>query len=134
MREDCYDLFSVFQPDLQYHWNEIFHRGFDAFAAEIARLLPNGDLVQENRGRQVIWRNRAGRIEVMFAFIIDPTDLDAIVDTFADIRREGIPLTFAIIEQRGDGPRNYDIFRLSERSYLEHTNRAWPRGTSPDPL
>ena len=51
-----------------------------------------------------------------------------------EIRCKSIPLAFVIIEQRADGPRNYDIFRLSERSYMEHNNRAWPRGFSPDPL
>jgi hypothetical protein len=134
MGDELYDLFSKYDPDFQYHWNDVIHRGFEAFAEELAKLLPEAGLTQESRGKWVYWRDSEGSVQAMFAFVIDPTDLDGLIDMYQEIKRESIPLTFVIIEQKADGPRNYDIFRLSERSYMEHTNRAWPRGHSPDPL
>jgi len=134
MRDELYDLMRVYEPEFQYRWNDVIHEGFDAFAKEVATLLPEGDLTQETDGKRVYWRDAEGNPQVMFAFIVDPTDLDGVIETYQEIKRESIPLTFVIIEQRADGPRNYDIFRISERSYMEHNNRAWPKGCSPDPL
>jgi len=71
-------------------------------------------------------------IASMFAFIIDPTDLAGIISMYADIRTLAVPVTFAIIEQREDGAGQYDVFRLSEKSYLEHCNRAGMYDTSCD--
>ena len=134
MRDDLYDLFTVYRSDFQYRWNDAIHQGFDAFAAEVEKMLPDKSLVQESEGKRVYWKDSDGRVEVMFAFIVDPTDLDGIIEAYQEIKHQDIPLTFVIIEQRSDGPRNYDIFRLSRSSYMEHNNRAWPPGCSPDPL
>jgi len=134
MRDELYDLMNVYEPEFQYRWNDVIHEGFDAFTKEVATLLPEGDLTQETKGNRIHWLDAEGKTQAMFAFIVDPTDLDGIIDTYQEIKNESIPLTFVIIEQQADGPRNYDIFRISEQSYMEHNNRAWPKGCSPDPL
>jgi hypothetical protein len=134
MRKDLYDLFNVYEPDFQYRWNEAIHRGFDAFAEELTRTLPDDRLAQETRGNRVYWRDLNGDAQAIFVFLVDPTDLEGLIETYQEIKRGRIPLTFIFIEQRADGPRNYDIFRVSKRSCMEHVNRAWPRGCSPDPL
>lgn len=133
MREDLYDLLKVYEPEFQARWNDVIHEGFDAFAEEVDKMRP-ADLTQEPESRRVIWKDASGQVQAMFAYIVDSTDLDGIIEVYQEIRSKSIPLTFVVIEQAGDGERNYDIFRLSEVSYLEHHNRAWPKGTSPDPL
>ena len=133
MRDNLYDFFTVYEPDFQYRWNDVIHEGLDVFAQELSKALPD-DLTQESRDKWVYWRDGDGHTQAMFAFIVDPTDLDGLINTYQEVKRESIPLAFVIIEQRADGPRNYDIFRVSERSYMEHNNRAWPQGCSPDPL
>ena len=62
MRDELYDLMRVYEPDFQYRWNEVIHDGFNAFAREVATLLPEGDLVQETGDRRVYWRDGEGRI------------------------------------------------------------------------
>lgn len=134
MRQELYDLMKVYEPEFQYRWNDVIHEGFDAFAKEVATLLPEDDLTQETGERRIYWRDSDGHPQAMFAFIVDSTDIDGLIEMYQQIKRESIPLTFVVIEQVGDGPRNYDIFRISETSYMEHHNRAWPKGYSPDPL
>ncbi|MBU1636374.1 hypothetical protein KKC97_01745, partial [bacterium] len=59
-------------------------------------------------------------------------DINLIIDCCHKIRDERISLTLVFVERREDGAGQYDIFRLSERSYLEHINRAYIKGTSCD--
>ena len=51
---------------------------------------------------------------------------------YQDIKAMHVPVTYVVIEQLQDGKGQYDIFRLSELSYLEHANRAYVEGTSCD--
>lgn len=132
MRQDIYNLFNVYQPEFQYKWNRIIAAGFDSFAEELKRLSDDFHVRQTVEGEYVFWTGNDEKIEAMFAYLVDPTDLDAIIQCYSLIRDRQIHLTFAIIEQREDGSGMYDIFRLSETSYLEHMNRAYPQGTSPD--
>lgn len=132
MRKDVYELFSRYESCFQYQWNRIIAAGFDNFSGELSKLAAGKGFKQEIGEKRVFWKNLDGDIEAMFSFIIDPTDLKEIVAMYSEIRMKKIPVTFAFIEQLQDGRGQYDIFRLSENSYLEHCNRAWKVGTSPD--
>ena len=132
MRKDVYDMFSVYGSDFQYRWNRIIASGFEAFARELARVAGIFGLRQHEEGGDVLWVAESGEVEAMFAYVIDPKDLERIMATYKRIKDRRIPLTFVIIEQRGDGEGQYDIFRISETSYLEHVNRAYVEGTSCD--
>jgi len=127
-----YEMFIRYEPQFQYGWNKIIAAGFDSLADELSKLADELGLSQSTERRSVLWRNADGVVEAMFAYIIDSTDLDGIIAMYSDIKKMRIPVTFATIEQREDGPGQYDIFRLSEKSYLEHCNRAWVPGTSAD--
>ncbi|MBN1538052.1 MAG: hypothetical protein JW908_15050 [Anaerolineales bacterium] len=132
MRPDVYNLFALYEPQFQYKWNRIIASGFDDFAAELARLAGELDLHQSVDGRKVFWVDAQGCLEALFCYIIDPQDLESILSMYQDIKEKQVPVSYAIIEQREDGLRQYDIFRISEKSYLEHCNRAWVPGTSAD--
>jgi hypothetical protein len=107
--------------------------GFKSFAEELRHEAGRFGVVQSVDGRNVFWSNESGGYEAMFAYVIDPTNLDGIISTYQLIKAKRIPVTFAVIEQLEDGKGQYDIFRLSELSYLEHNNRAYAEGTSCDP-
>ena len=132
MRQDIYDMFTQYQAEFQYKWNKIIAAGFDAFEVELEQLAQRFGLSQSKADKRVLWKNAQGQVEAMFAYIIDPTDIDGIISTYVAIKDNNSPLTFAFIEQREDGEGQYDIFRLSEKSYTEHNNRAWAEGTSCD--
>ena len=132
MRQAIYQLFAQYEPQFQYEWNEIISSGFESFADKLAEMAVGFGVTQTTEGRRVLWRDSEANIEAMFAYIIEPTDLSSIISMYGDIRAMTVPVTFAIIEQREDGAGQYDIFRLSEKSYLEHCNRAGTDGTSCD--
>ena len=132
MRQDIYDMFLHYAPEFQYRWNKIISAGFKAFAAELHKLAASFEVEQSVDNRRVIWKDTGGNVEALFAYIIDPTDIDSIIATYLAIKSMDVPVTYAIIEQRGDGDQQYDIFRLSENSYMEHANRAYVEGTSCD--
>ena len=132
MRQDIYEMFIQYSAEFQYSWNKIISEGFDSFADKLSHTAQTYKLNQSIEDNRVIWKDVTGTIEAMFVYIIEPTDLDSILSMYQDIKTMNIPVTYAIIEQREDGAGQYDIFRLSERSYLEHANRAYVRGTSCD--
>ena len=134
MREDIYKMFQHYNPEFQYHWNNIINSGLKRFAEELDDLAGGFDVSQEIEDSMVFWKNDDNAVEAMFAYVIDPTDLKGIMHAFRLIKKRKVPVAFVFIEQRADGERMYDIFRLSEKSYLEHCNRAWAEGTSLDPL
>jgi hypothetical protein len=77
----------------------------------------------EAEGELVLWRDEAGALQAAFAYLPDPSDLAAVTEVHDAAARTGSPLTFALVHQAKDGEGNYDIFRLSTRSYMEHNNR-----------
>ncbi len=132
MRQNIYELFAQYEPQFQYRWNEIISSGFDSFTDELVKIAEGFQVTQSTEGQRVFWRNDEANVEAMFAYMIDPADLDSIISMYKDIKEMRVPVTYAIIEQREDGAGQYDIFRLSEKSYLEHCNRAWTKGDSCD--
>ena len=52
---------------------------------ELAKLANEMNLTQSQDGNWVFWRNTQGKHEAMFAYIIDPTDLDGIISMYKAI-------------------------------------------------
>ena len=132
MRKDIYNMFNVYESDFQYHMNKVILAGFESFGSEMEKAAGHFKVKQTVEDKNIFWFNDDDEYEAMFAFIIDSTDIDRIIDTYKIIKAKSIPITFAIIEQIGDGKHQYDIFCLSQRSYMEHCNRAYAPGTSCD--
>ena len=132
MRRDIYKMFERYEPPFQYKWNRIIASGFDRFAAELEQLAEEYGVTQHTEQNRVFWNDERGSDVAMFAFIINAKDIEGIIAMYKLIHERFIPITFAIIEQKGDGDGAFDIFRVSEQSYLEHCNRAYVPGTSCD--
>ena len=98
MRQDVYDLFARYEPQFQYHWNQIIASGFEAFAAESAKHAAAMGLNQSLEWKIVFWENAQGNLEALFFYIIDPQDLESIIAMYQEVKKKKVPVSYAIIE------------------------------------
>ncbi|KPL17000.1 MAG: hypothetical protein AMS26_02570 [Bacteroides sp. SM23_62] len=75
----------------------------------------------------IIWMNQRNEIECMILLVYDPSNIDTFIRLYSRIKKEDIKLTYCIVHQIPDGKYEFDIFRITEMSYLEHCNRVRPR-------
>jgi len=71
-----------------------------------------------------MWYDNSGRVQAMFCFVLNAKNFDSILRAFNAIKGNNSPVSYIFIDQESDGKGNYDIFRISERSSLEHNNRV----------
>jgi hypothetical protein len=108
-------------------WGRIFSLPFPRIAEALAPLAERHGLRQEARADHILWLGKSKKPAAMFCFITDPSDLAQVKRVYNRISRFSPRVTFAIVHQKADGSGVYDIFRFSERSYLEHHNRVYDR-------
>jgi hypothetical protein len=124
MRKDIYDMFHDYGQSFKLRWGRIFASGPKAAEEALEKKAQEFKCKQSVKDGYIIWRGRGGKIEAMFCIRPDNKKPSAIGKIYKKIEKTECPLTFVVVEQYGDGPGNYDIFRLSQVSYLEHNNRA----------
>jgi hypothetical protein len=77
----------------------------------------------------IFWTDKQDNIKCMFIVVYDPSNIDTFIKLYSKIIEKNIRLTYCIVNQFPDGSYEFDIFRLSEMSYLEHYNRVRPSST-----
>jgi hypothetical protein len=124
MREDIGRIFSDYRQSFKLKWGRIIHAGFEKIVPELEAESMNYRCIQKVENSSIIWYDKDNKIQAMFCFPQNAKDFESIFMIFKEIRNKNSPLTFIFIHQESDGTGNYDIFRISEKSYLEHNNRV----------
>ena len=107
-------------------WARVFRNGFNSLLTRLEAEAINLKFIQEIIDESyIIWRDQDTSInECMFYIILDATSFESIQSLIDHIESLRPTFTYAIIHQQKDGEGNYDIFLLSQFSYLEHCNRV----------
>lgn len=108
-------------------WGRIFSQPVPQVGEALAPLAERHGCRQQVKADHILWFGKSGKPVAMFCFITDPSDLAQVKRVYNRISRLSPRVTFAIVHQKADGSGVYDIFRFSERSYLEHHNRVYDR-------
>jgi hypothetical protein len=111
----------------KHKWGRIFASPIPCIADALAPLAERHRCRQQVKTDHILWLGKSKKPEAMFCFITNPSDLVQVKRVYNRIAKISPRVTFAIVHQRSDGVGVYDIFRMSERSYLEHHNRVYNR-------
>lgn len=128
MRLDIYQMFSDFRQPFKLKWGRMLHGGFPKFVDALEVESNRFGCRQEVTDGFITWYDRDDIRQAMFCFPDDAGNFEDLFSIFQQIGETRPPVTFIFIEQKSDGEGNYDVFRISERSYLEHNNRMRFRG------
>lgn len=123
------ELFGMFYPlDRKYErrWAKIFKSGFEVIKEKFKEISIEKNYKQEEvKNNIILWYDHSrNTVECMFYFINDASNLSSVYNCFKLIRKYKSFITYAIVHQKKDGENDYDIFRFSQFSYLEHCNRV----------
>lgn len=118
------------QMDLEtcYEWGNLFASPWSDLLDGMQTRAADMGFNQHAEGDQIFWTS-GNDIRVKFCFIQDPSNIDAIRRVFNDDANTEIPVCFIVVKQpdlsddRGD--IIFDIFRMSEQSYLWHFYRVF---------
>jgi hypothetical protein len=124
MKFDIYLMFSDYSQSFKLKWGRIINAGFDKIVPELEAESKKYSCNQIVEKEFITWYDKSSQIQAMFCFPLNAKDFDAILATFNTIKQYNSPVSFIFIHQESDGEGNYDIFRISERSCLEHNNRV----------
>jgi hypothetical protein len=124
MRTDIYNMFGDLSQSFKLKWGKIFASERAVAEAALNEKAEDFKCKQSVEDGFIIWRGKSGKIEAMFCILPDNRSPKAIGNIYHKIEKTKCPVTFVVVEQRSDGPGNYDIFCLSEVSYLQHCNRV----------
>jgi hypothetical protein len=122
-------LAQVFYPldqNEKIKWGRIMCRGFDALLDKLGSCAEDLGYVQKTAsGKAILWQGKNdSAVECLVCWVDDVMDLDQVEAVFHQIRKYQPVFTYAIVHQVKDGEGNYDSFRFSRFSYLEHCNRV----------
>ena len=124
MRNDIYVMFSDYRQSFKLRWGRIFHSGKESIFDELESESKKYNCIQKKEEDFIIWIDADMNIQAMFYFPENSKDFNSIYKVFNKVRKNAAPITFIVIHQVSDGDGDYDIFRISEKSYLEHNNRV----------
>lgn len=126
MQINLYSFFDQLKPHQKYRWGRLL-----ANQKTVKELLEKeckkNNLIQKIEDEHIFWRNKQDEIECMIVVVYAPSNIDTFINLYSKIIEKNIKLTFCIVNQFPDGKYEFDIFRLTEESYLEHCNRVRPR-------
>ncbi len=119
-------LFYPLERKHQRRWGKIFDSGSETIYEAFQEVAEAKNYRQEKLdANKILWRDsKDDSAECMFCLIDDVTDIDAICDVYDMIKQYNPFLTYTIVHQVKDGEGQFDIFRFSKFSYLEHCNRV----------
>jgi len=125
-RLDLFAMFSPLERKYERRWAKLFMSDFNTKAKKFKELSIEKGYKQEEVNQQLLlWRNpKENSAECMFYFINNVSDFSSVYNCFKYIEQYKVFLTYAIVHQKKDGENDYDIFRFSHFSYLEHCNRV----------
>ncbi len=123
MRDEIFNMFYPLAREPQEQLANAVQESEDQFADILAQAAKCYDCKQTHSGKRVTWLDETGIIEVMFFRIVDPRDINELRGVYDEIAENNCPLSYVFIRQLPDSEEAWDIFRLSERSFMEHCNR-----------
>jgi len=125
-RIDLSTLFYPLERKYQRRWGKTFDSGFETILIAFQEVADTKNYLQEQLdANKILWRDAEdASAECLFCVIDDVTDIDTICDVFDTIKQYNPFFTYAIVRQEKDGDGQFDIFRFSKFSYLEHCNRV----------
>ncbi len=124
MNEEIYSMFDDYSQTFKKKWGRIFHNGVISIENALRDEANKIGYTIQRSGRDLLWVDRRNTVEALFRFIPDPFNILLFQNIYQKIRKTNAPVAFVIVHQTVDGEGNYDVFRFSERSFLEHHNRA----------
>ena len=101
----------------------ILHRGAEALAEVLQPGADRFGLGQELEDGAVQWITKEGEIALMFCVLPDPRDLERVLAIFELARDKRPRLTAIFVHQWTDGEGNWDVFLISRKGGLHHTDR-----------
>jgi hypothetical protein len=123
MRDEIFNMLYPLSRECQEQLAKAVQASEEQFAAILSQGAKQFDCRQTHNGNIVTWLNDSGTIEAMFFRIVDPRKANEIQDVYTELVEKKCPLGYVFLRQLPDGEEAWDIFRLSERSYMEHCNR-----------
>ena len=123
MNEAIYSTFDDSSQKFKRKWGKIFHDGRDSIEKALGEEADRHDCTMRRSGNDYIWINQRKKPEAMFRFIPDSSDISLFQNIYQKIKKTEVPLAFVVVHQTVDGEGNYDVFRFSGKSFLEHNNR-----------
>ena len=124
MRDDIFGMLYPLAKETQKILAQAVKESEEKFTSFLAELANQGGYKQIQSDNNAAWIDESGVMQVMFFRILDPGKIDAIRSVYDTIKENKCPLAYVFIHQIPDGDGTWDIFRLSERSYMEHCNRV----------
>jgi len=132
MNDDIFNMFYSLARELQEILSRAVRTSNEKFADILAQAAGQYGCEQIHEGNQITWLDEDGAIQAMFFRILDPRDPGEIRKVYDMMIDNKCPLAYIFIRQLPDGEETWDIFRLSERSYMEHCNRISGPGSCCD--
>lgn len=124
-RLEIFNMFYPLEKNAKKKWAKVFNSSFAEIVKRFADESITINYEQTQSKNLIFWKDKTNsKVECMFCFINDLTDLNRVYSIFRHIKQHKPFLTYAIVHQKKDGETTYDIFRLSKFSYLEHCNRV----------
>jgi hypothetical protein len=123
MRDEIFNMFYPLTRGPQDKLANAVKASEDSFAEILAEGAKKFDCKQTRSEKSVTWLDDSGGIEAMFFRIVDPRDINTIRGVYDEIAGNNSPLNYVFIRQLYDSEEAWDIFRLSQRSFMEHCNR-----------
>lgn len=124
LRDDLFELMNGLDTAQELEWGRVVSRPSAERAAELGRIGRDHGCRQVVVGERVLWLDDGGRVQAMFCFVERPTEVAPFLDTYRTIEAMDCPLAFLIHPQLGRQD-TFDAYRLSRRSYAEH---SWELG------
>lgn len=125
LREDIYSLFACdreFPEPGCDSWAKLLAGPVEDVFEQLNTLAAQHDCTQTVEDGTVRWAGADGQLQAMFFLLPEPADIEAVIGIYERVRQSRCPVSFVFVACDRSGL--YDIFRLSERSYLEHHNQA----------
>ena len=122
MRDDIFGMFYPLSKEIQQTLAQTVRDSDEKFTELLAELARQSGYEQIRTVNGVSW-TEDDAVQVMFFRVTEPGDIDAIRSVYDTVKENNSPLAFVFIHQVPDGLGTWDIFRLSEQSYMEHCNR-----------
>lgn len=128
LREDIYTLFACdreFPEPGCADWAELLSGPIEGVYDQLSTLASQYDCKQTVENGIVQWTGSHDKVKAAFFILTEHASIEAVNSIYEFIYQSQCPVTFVFVES--DRPGQYDIFRLSARSYLEHHNqvKAW---------
>ena len=115
-----------------YEWGALFASAWPVIVKAMEERAAAFGAEQEARDGILTWRSE-GEVRARFVFVNDPSDITVLRAIYNDEANVTSPVCYLIVRQHDPtddrGDVIFDIFRMSQQSYLWHFHRVFTRQT-----